>query len=695
MKKALYVVCLLPLLVFAQEISVYGNRGMFQLQYAQPHNMGMFSFNISPSERFETIETVQGGQNVNDRKHFFDLSAGISYSIIDYIEIRFGTTILTKWFEMTNYPVERGDPDVVIGFKSVRIGTKIGYPFIIDETSPLLYAIGVDGYVDFGPGLSKTWFNNAYENDRRFYEDSFPEAGGTPYAPHFSPHIPHEPDFGFTGLFDFRIGPFATHANVGYLFTGLDEQPDYVSDEDFAILERPDYIPHGFGIELIPSEEARILFETYGLYDTDAREESLWVTPGLRFGSKSVSFDLGVDLGLANPSSDDNFWWKAFINFSAGVDLVREIPIPIAKVTGKVYDAKTGDPIAATITFPGTEMETIQTSDIGEYGASFSPGSYRIRVEAPEYRWKDQGVVLKDGDQVVLDFALNKKPISKIIGKIYDIETKEPIVAEITFPRTEFKGITSDTAGMYYATLVPGTYRIRVEATNYQFNEKVVTVGEDESKVVDISLTKIGVAQATLTGKVSDAKTGNPLLAQITFLETNIPKVTTNPTTGIYKVTVPPATYSVKVEAEDYIMESAPVVLAKDETKIQNFSLKPVPKVGERIVLKGIYFDFNSAVIKPTSYPVLDDAAKVLKAKPKMRVEISGHTDSIGSDSYNQKLSYQRANAVKDYLMRYHNIESLRLIVVGYGESQPIADNRTKAGRDLNRRIEFKILSWE
>jgi OOP family OmpA-OmpF porin len=134
--------------------------------------------------------------------------------------------------------------------------------------------------------------------------------------------------------------------------------------------------------------------------------------------------------------------------------------------------------------------------------------------------------------------------------------------------------------------------------------------------------------------------------------------------------------------------------MGRDETRIQNFVLKPVPKVGERVVLKGITFDFNSAVVKPVSYPVLDDAARVLKAKPKMRVEIGGHTDSVGPDSYNMKLSNERAIAVREYLIRYHNIETYRIIAVGYGETQPIADNRTRSGRDMNRRIEFKILSW-
>jgi len=687
MKKMLAVLCLLPILVSAQEISINGNHGMFKIQYAQPHNMGVFAFNFAPEERFESFDVSVQGQTTTDRRHYFQVTTGLSYAITDFFETRVHITPFCKWYEANDYPVERGDPYPPIGFKDIEIGTKFGHAFMLDELSPMFWAVGIDGHVNFGPGLSTEYFSNAYANDRMFYADSF-----YGIAPNFPPYIPHSLDYTFTGLFDFRVGPFSTHLNVGYWVTGVDEQPAYVANADFH--ERPNYITHGIGIQLIPAEAARIMFEAYGIFDSDQSAESLWVTPGLRFGGQSVNFDVGCELGILNES--DESYWKAFFNFSAGTDLVKkvEIHIPIAKMSGKVYDAKTNEPVTATLSFPGSEKEAVQTGDVGFYETSFTPGSYRIHVEAPGYRWKEQGMVLKDGDQIVLDFALNQKPVSKIIGKIYDIETKAPIVAEITFPQTEITAITSDTAGMYNVTLDPGTYRLHVEATNYQFNEKVVTIKEDESKVIDIALTKIGVAQATLTGKISEVESGKPLLAQLIFIDTNIPKVTTDPSTGIYKVTVPPGTYSVKIEAADYVPESAPIVLAKDETKIQNFTLKPVPKVGEKVVLKGITFDFNSAVIRPTSYPVLDDAAKVFQAKPNMRVEISGHTDSVGSDSYNQKLSYQRANAVRDYLIRYHNIDPTRLIAVGYGESQPIADNRTKYGRDENRRIEFKVLSW-
>lgn len=700
MRKLLLGLTLLPCLFFAQEISIYGNRGMFKLQYAEPHNMGVLSFHLSPSERFEELRSLQQGIYTTDRKHFFNVSAGLSYAIVDYLEARVRITEFLKWFEMNNYPIKRGDPDPPWGFETIEIGAKVGYPFVVDETTPLKYAFGIEGHINWGPALPE----DKREFDKRFYADSFWDAGATPVTPHFPPYIPHQPDYGVSGLVDFRIGPFAAHLNCGYLYTGIDENPGYVDTTEFR--QRPEYLIHSMGIELIPSEDVRILCELFGYFDLETNQESLWITPGIRFGAKSVSFDIGCEIGLMSPDrlpttwypqGNPSSWWKVFFTLSGGADLIKkvEIHIPIAKVSGRVYDAKSGEPVIANITFPGSDKEPIQTSANGTYETSFSPGSFRIHVEAEGYRWKEQGVVLKDGDQIILDFNLNKKEIAKVIGKVYDAETKMPIVANITFPQTTLPATNSDTSGMYSVVLSPGTFRIHIEATGYQFDEKVVTLQEGDTKVVDVGLAKISLERATLMGKVSDVENGNPLLAQITFVDSKIPATTTDPSTGIYKVTMAPGTYVVKVEAQDYITETAPIVLNKDETKIQNFTLRKVPKVGERIILRGIYFDFNSAVIKPESYPVLDDAAKVLLAKPKMRVEIGGHTDSIGSDSYNMKLSYQRANAVKDYLVRYHNIDPSRLEVRGYGESQPIGDNRTKSGRDQNRRIEFKILSVE
>jgi len=111
----------------------------------------------------------------------------------------------------------------------------------------------------------------------------------------------------------------------------------------------------------------------------------------------------------------------------------------------------------------------------------------------------------------------------------------------------------------------------------------------------------------------------------------------------------------------------------------------------ERIVLRGINFDFDKAVIKPEFVPVLDTAADVLKSRPEVKVQVEGHTCSIGTDAYNQKLSERRAKSVRDYLIK-KGVKADNLTPVGYGESRPMADNKTRSGRQMNRRVEFNVM---
>lgn len=110
----------------------------------------------------------------------------------------------------------------------------------------------------------------------------------------------------------------------------------------------------------------------------------------------------------------------------------------------------------------------------------------------------------------------------------------------------------------------------------------------------------------------------------------------------------------------------------------------------ERIVLRGINFDFDKAIIKPEFMPVLDVAQGILKERPDLKVVVEGHTCNIGTDAYNQKLSERRAKAVYEYLVK-KGVNAANLSTVGLGETQPMADNKTESGRQLNRRVEFKL----
>ena len=114
-------------------------------------------------------------------------------------------------------------------------------------------------------------------------------------------------------------------------------------------------------------------------------------------------------------------------------------------------------------------------------------------------------------------------------------------------------------------------------------------------------------------------------------------------------------------------------------------------KTGDTIVLHGVNFLFNKSSLTLNAKTLLDQLAQALKARTDLRVELDGHTDSKGSDAYNQKLSQSRAASVRQYLVG-SGVEASRLTAVGMGEGSPIADNQTDAGREVNRRVELKIL---
>ena len=117
------------------------------------------------------------------------------------------------------------------------------------------------------------------------------------------------------------------------------------------------------------------------------------------------------------------------------------------------------------------------------------------------------------------------------------------------------------------------------------------------------------------------------------------------------------------------------------------------PEVGEKLIsLQGVNFDTNRATIRPDSKGILDNAVKVLNENASVSVRVEGHTDSRGSDAYNQKLSQRRAQAVVDYLVAA-GIDPDRLSPVGYGESAPVAPNDTAENMFRNRRVDLVVTS--
>lgn len=114
---------------------------------------------------------------------------------------------------------------------------------------------------------------------------------------------------------------------------------------------------------------------------------------------------------------------------------------------------------------------------------------------------------------------------------------------------------------------------------------------------------------------------------------------------------------------------------------------------GDNLVLRmpsGITFAYNDAAVQPQFQPTLNNVSSVLAQYPKTYIDVYGHTDSDGSDAYNQTLSERRAQSVAGYLVS-HGVQSARIATRGFGETQPIASNATEEGKAANRRVEIKI----
>jgi outer membrane protein OmpA-like peptidoglycan-associated protein len=198
-------------------------------------------------------------------------------------------------------------------------------------------------------------------------------------------------------------------------------------------------------------------------------------------------------------------------------------------------------------------------------------------------------------------------------------------------------------------------------------------------------------------GKVLDKKTGEPIKADILYeylpSGTEAGKASTSPEDGVYKIVLPfGKNYGFMATSDKYyaITENLDLTNLKEYQEIErNLYLAPIEKE-QAIRLNNIFFEFGKATLKEESYPELKRLIKLLEDNPSITIELSGHTDNVGSDADNLSLSQNRADAVVNYLSE-NGIKKSRLMAKGYGETKPVSTNDTEEGRQLNRRVEFTV----
>lgn len=204
----------------------------------------------------------------------------------------------------------------------------------------------------------------------------------------------------------------------------------------------------------------------------------------------------------------------------------------------------------------------------------------------------------------------------------------------------------------------------------------------------------------TINGRVTD-ENSKPLDARLLWYDLgsnfNAGELTSDPETGNYIITLPNgASYSYFAERQGYYSVSNNIDLTGQnefgEITVDIVMQSVLSLQNTSIVLNNIYFDFDRSDLQPGSSIELDRVVKFLNDNPTVKIEISAHTDSKGSDDYNLTLSQKRAESVVAFLAGA-GIDPARLIAKGYGETVPVADNSTEEGAAKNRRVEMKVLN--
>lgn len=202
-----------------------------------------------------------------------------------------------------------------------------------------------------------------------------------------------------------------------------------------------------------------------------------------------------------------------------------------------------------------------------------------------------------------------------------------------------------------------------------------------------------------IKGKVSQEQNKTPLLAQLQLQnlsdQTDNYQTFTDIESGEYLLCISTGKqWRLTVQSEGFLFYSETIDLRKIDSlhHQKNIELSAI-KYGAKIQLHSIFFDTDKATLKPESLAELQDIKILLEQHPKLKIELSGHTDSQGNNAYNMLLSEKRANAVFAWLVE-QGISSDRLSVKGYGTTRPIATNETAQGRKQNRRTELKVVDY-
>jgi outer membrane protein OmpA-like peptidoglycan-associated protein len=286
----------------------------------------------------------------------------------------------------------------------------------------------------------------------------------------------------------------------------------------------------------------------------------------------------------------------------------------------------------------------------------------------------------------------------KLRGRVINAKTLEPVEgAVVTFPGKDLTGLSTDPDGTFLTyELSGGKHALMVRHPDYEPAKTMVEIKAGAVTSQDIKLTPAAPKVGQLEGKVENLK-GKPVDAKIEIAGAASKELQAGED-GTFSVELEPGSYTIGIAAEGYLRKQKPVTVAAGAKFALDVTLsrkprRPLVRVTRRRIniRRKVHFATGTAEIRPDSRQVLDAVVDVLLSNPQIKkIEIQGHTDNRGAKAFNMRLSKQRAESVKQYLVE-NGIDPDRLVAKGYGPTRPKVPNITPRNRARNRRVEFHI----
>jgi len=353
-----------------------------------------------------------------------------------------------------------------------------------------------------------------------------------------------------------------------------------------------------------------------------------------------------------------------------------------------------GDPVDALIRAYGPAvLAPVRVGPDGERVLYLEPGGWTVVASSESHGIEQEDVAVEPGQESLVDVAFELEVLAAderaFVIAVQDVDGNP--IAGATVSIDGDTTTTPDGGTVVLGEAPDGDLAVEVSAKGYVSRSDVLeTVGGNQTRTLRLDFVDQPVQVTVKTDK------GEPLAAEVRFVGPVKVDALTADASGVASTELRPGEWTVVAQAPELGAGRAEFVIAPGEApeavEIQLKDTRVEVSEGEVVILQKVQFDTGRATIQAASHALLDEVANVLLLNPQIvRVEIQGHTDNVGTEETNLKLSQRRAQAVRDYLVD-QGVKKSRLVAEGYGASEPIESNDTEVGRSANRRVQFEIV---